>query len=79
MKDSVGFELQFSIQGASALFRKSRLMAHVAERVRHMGKDQAYRAGIGPVEYDAILTAKLSSIDTDRLESLYSKLTADPA
>ncbi|MEW5729019.1 MAG: hypothetical protein AB1918_14420 [Pseudomonadota bacterium] len=75
MKDLAGFESQFSIQGASALFRKARLMTRVAEHVRHMGKDQAYRAGIGPIEYDAIVANRVSAVETSRLESLYAKLT----
>lgn len=69
-----GFEQEFGIQGASALFRKSRLMSRIAERVRLIGKDQAYRAGIGPMEYDAIVASKLSAVDTSRLESIVAKL-----
>lgn len=69
-----GFEHQFGIQGASALFRKSRLMSRVADRVRLIGKDKAFRAGIGPIEYDAIVSSKLSAVDTTRLESIFAKL-----
>jgi hypothetical protein len=76
--DREGFESQFGILGASALFAKSRLMHSVAERVRMMGRDEAYRAGIGPIEYDAIVASKLSAVDTDRLQSIIDRLNAEP-
>lgn len=75
MVDGTGFESQWGIQGASALFRKSRLMNSVAERVRRMNKDQAYRAGIGPIEYDAIVHSRISAVETSRLESIFAKLS----
>lgn len=68
------FEDHFSIHGASDLFRKSRLMARLADRVRGMGKEEAYRIGIGPLEYDAILGSRLSLMETWRLESIIDKL-----
>ncbi|MGE5545607.1 MAG: hypothetical protein ACM33T_01820 [Solirubrobacterales bacterium] len=69
-----GFEEHFSIQGAASLFRKTRLMQRVAERVKLLGKDKAYWVGIGPIEYDDIVATRVSAVETDRLESIAAKL-----
>ncbi|HSV29073.1 MAG TPA: hypothetical protein VLL76_05925, partial [Candidatus Omnitrophota bacterium] len=70
-------EQQFSIQGASALFRKRRLIEKVAARITKIDKGQAYRLGIGPLEYDAILEHRVSAVDVGRLESIFAKLAGE--
>lgn len=73
-KDLTTFENQFALQGASAMLRKAHLMRKVATRVAKLDKDMAYRLGIGPHEYDAILGTRVSAVDVNRLESIFAKL-----
>lgn len=72
------FERHLSIEGAMQMFQKSRLMGRVAEKVRRLDRDKAYRVGIGPLEYDAIVAARLSAVETSRLKVIDEKLT-DPS
>lgn len=76
-KDITGFEAQFAMQGASAMLRKAHLMRRVATHVARLDKDMAYRLGIGPHEYDAILGTRVSAVDMGRLEIIFAKLNAE--
>lgn len=73
-KDISRFESEFALQGASAMLRKAHLMRKVAIQVAKLDKDSAYRLGIGPHEYDAILQTRVSAVEFRRLESLFDKL-----
>lgn len=59
---------------APRLLRRIDRMQRMADQLRSMGKAGAARQGIGPLEYDAILSTRFTEVGSERVDELWGKL-----
>jgi hypothetical protein len=62
------------LSDASLLLRRTQQFHRLSGHLRDLGKANAAKQGIGPVEFDNIVTTRISAVEPRRVEELCGKL-----
>jgi hypothetical protein len=68
------FAFDTGLSDASLLLHRTQQFHRLAVHLRGIGKAGAAKQGIGPVEYDNIVSTRITAVEPRRVEELYGKL-----